>query len=211
MSQTSRCFIVCSSPHSHAVCPFSFNPHFCIRALHHPVPVRRQFRPDQVGHPSLEPGLHTCIRIRKHTYTRKYAYKHKYIHASKHTKVHMYKKDACWCKHNYIVVNPRPLRSAEIDCGHPGEIAGLKSGILGSLAAVYKFNSSFGFECETNFTISGNNSDPDKIVRCMANGKWNLGGLRCTGRLSFMYVCMYSLFAQETCPINTAMYVEGTN
>ena len=56
MGQTSRCFMVCSSPHSHVVCPSSLNPHFCIRDLHRPVPVRRRFRLDQVGHVSLEPG-----------------------------------------------------------------------------------------------------------------------------------------------------------
>ena len=56
MGQTSRCFMVCSSPHSHVVCPSSLNPHFCIRDLHLPVPVRRRFRLDQVGHASLEPG-----------------------------------------------------------------------------------------------------------------------------------------------------------
>ena len=54
--QTSRCFMVCSSPHSHVVCPSPLNPHFCIRDLHRPVPVRRRFRLDQVGHVSLEPG-----------------------------------------------------------------------------------------------------------------------------------------------------------
>ena len=56
MGQTSRCFIVCSSPHSHVVCSSSLNPHFCIRDLHRPVPVRRRLRLDQVGHASLEPG-----------------------------------------------------------------------------------------------------------------------------------------------------------
>ena len=56
MGQTSRCFMVCSSPHSHVVCPSSLNPHFCIRGLPRPVPVRRRFRLDQVGHVSLEPG-----------------------------------------------------------------------------------------------------------------------------------------------------------
>ena len=56
MGQTSRCFMVCSSPHSHVVCPSSLNPHFCIRDLHRPVPVRRRYRLDQVGHVSLEPG-----------------------------------------------------------------------------------------------------------------------------------------------------------
>ena len=48
--------MVCSSPHSHSVCPSSLNPHFCIRDLHLAVPVRRRFRLDQVGHASLEPG-----------------------------------------------------------------------------------------------------------------------------------------------------------
>ena len=56
MGQTSRCFMVCSFPHSHVVCPSSLNPHFCIMDLHRPVPVRRRFRLEQVGHVSLEPG-----------------------------------------------------------------------------------------------------------------------------------------------------------
>ena len=56
MGQTSRCFIVCSSPHSHVVCPSSLNPHFCIRNLHRPVLVRGRFWLDQLGHVSLKPG-----------------------------------------------------------------------------------------------------------------------------------------------------------
>ena len=56
LEQTSGCFIVCSSPRSHPICQSSLNPRFCIRALHRPVPVRRRFRLDQVGHASLEPG-----------------------------------------------------------------------------------------------------------------------------------------------------------
>ena len=44
--RTSRCFIVYSSPHSHTARPSSLYPHFCIRALHHPVPVQRRFRLD---------------------------------------------------------------------------------------------------------------------------------------------------------------------
>ena len=56
MGQTIRCFIVCWSPHSHVVCSSLLSPHFCIRDLHRPVPVRRRFRLDQVGHTSLEPG-----------------------------------------------------------------------------------------------------------------------------------------------------------
>ena len=58
MGQNSRCtcFNVCSSPHSHVVCPSSLNPNFCIRDLHRPDPVRRRFRLDQVCHALLEPG-----------------------------------------------------------------------------------------------------------------------------------------------------------
>ena len=33
----------------HVVCPSSSNPHFCIRDLHRPVPVPRQFRLDRVA------------------------------------------------------------------------------------------------------------------------------------------------------------------
>ena len=65
MGQTSRCFMVCSSPHSHIVCPSSLNPHFCIRDLHLPVPVRRRFRLDQVGHASLEPGGSDSLGLNK--------------------------------------------------------------------------------------------------------------------------------------------------
>ena len=37
-----------------AVCPFSLYPHFCMRTLHRPVDVLRQFRQDQKGQASLE-------------------------------------------------------------------------------------------------------------------------------------------------------------
>ena len=56
MGQTSRCFIVCSSPHSHAVCPSSLYPHFCVSALHRPVPFRRRLRLDQMGPASFRRG-----------------------------------------------------------------------------------------------------------------------------------------------------------
>ena len=39
-----------------ARCPSSLNPHFCVRTLHRPVPIRGWFRLDQVCHASLEPG-----------------------------------------------------------------------------------------------------------------------------------------------------------
>ena len=63
MGQTSRCFMVCSSSHPYVVCPSSSNPHFCKRDLHRPVPVRRRFRLDQVGHVSLEPGGSDSLRL----------------------------------------------------------------------------------------------------------------------------------------------------
>ena len=63
IGQTSRCFMVCSSPHSHVVCPSSLNPHFCIRDLHRPVPAQRRFRLDQVGHVSLEPGCSDSLGL----------------------------------------------------------------------------------------------------------------------------------------------------
>ncbi len=70
MGQISMCFIVCSSPHSHAVCPSSLNPHFCIRDLHRPVPVpvRRRFRLDQVGHASFEPGGSDSLGLNESLY-----------------------------------------------------------------------------------------------------------------------------------------------
>ena len=38
---------------------------FCIRALHHPVLVRRLFRLDQVGHASLEPGGNVSLGLKR--------------------------------------------------------------------------------------------------------------------------------------------------
>ena len=35
------------------------------RALHRPVPVRRRFRLDQVGHASLEPGGSDSLRLKE--------------------------------------------------------------------------------------------------------------------------------------------------
>ena len=43
MGHTSRCCIVCSSPHSHVVCPSSLNPQLCIRDAHRPVPVHSEY------------------------------------------------------------------------------------------------------------------------------------------------------------------------
>ena len=44
-------------PHLYVFCSSSLNTHFYIRDLHTPVPVRRRFRLDQVGHASLEPAM----------------------------------------------------------------------------------------------------------------------------------------------------------
>ena len=57
--QTTRCLIIMSS---HAACPSSLYPHFCIGALHRPVPVRRWFRLD---HASLEPGGSVSLRLKE--------------------------------------------------------------------------------------------------------------------------------------------------
>ena len=70
---------------------------------------------------------------------------------------------------------------SEIHCGGPKGLAGVKSGILDGLVNA-TYNTNFTFECESNFTLAGNNSNPDNVVSCMKNGKWDLGGLRCNGR-----------------------------
>ena len=70
----------------------------------------------------------------------------------------------------------------EIDCGDPGEMPGLQSDILPTLKNT-TYGASFKFECESNFTREGKNSDPDSVVRCLKDGQWDLGGLRCTGML----------------------------
>ena len=57
MGQTSRCFIVCSIIPTFTSCLSILGAYqFLRKALPHPVPVRRRFRLDQVGHASLEPG-----------------------------------------------------------------------------------------------------------------------------------------------------------
>ena len=44
-------------PHSRTLSVhISLNPHFCMRDFDRPVPVRRLFGLDEVGHASLEPG-----------------------------------------------------------------------------------------------------------------------------------------------------------
>ena len=70
----------------------------------------------------------------------------------------------------------------EIDCGDPGEMPGLQSDILPTLTNT-TYGASFKFECESNFMRKGNNSDPHSVVRCLKDGRWDLGGLRCTGTL----------------------------
>ena len=65
-----------------------------------------------------------------------------------------------------------------IDCGPPGEFAGLASGTLPDKTT---FGASFKFQCLSGFELTGNNSDPDKMVRCLETARWDLGGLRCEG------------------------------
>ena len=68
MGQNSRYFISSGNvptPHSHAVCPSSLYPHYCISALHRPVTVRRRFRLDHVGHDSLQHGVSDSSKLKE--------------------------------------------------------------------------------------------------------------------------------------------------
>ena len=50
------------------VCPSSWNPHFCIRDFHRPVPVRGRFKLDHGSHASLEPGGSDSLGLNESLY-----------------------------------------------------------------------------------------------------------------------------------------------
>ena len=58
-------------------------------------------------------------------------------------------------------------------------LVGIKSGILPTKTT---YGASFVFACQPGFTLMGNNSDAGKNVKCLENGRWDLGGLRCIGK-----------------------------
>ena len=78
--------------------------------------------------------------------------------------------DTCNMIHNSISY------SSVIDCGTP---AGLSSSVILSTST---FNSTFDFACDPGQVLAGNTTE-GALVRCGADGHWNMGNIHCTGQL----------------------------
>jgi hypothetical protein len=66
-----------------------------------------------------------------------------------------------------------------IDRGKPPETPGAEYGFFPDT----RYKSSFFFGCQPTFTLTGQSSRNDNVVRCMENGVWDFGDLRCEGPL----------------------------
>lgn len=64
-----------------------------------------------------------------------------------------------------------------VDCGKPPETPGAEYGFFPDT----KYKSSFFFGCQPTFTLAGQSSRNDNVVRCTENGVWDFGDLRCEG------------------------------
>ncbi|GAB1603456.1 hypothetical protein Ahia01_000626900, partial [Argonauta hians] len=64
-----------------------------------------------------------------------------------------------------------------IDCGPPMFISGTNLTTTNETI----FGSKFKLVCSDLYTLSGNSSQGDALVRCGADGKWDYGDLRCMG------------------------------
>ena len=64
-----------------------------------------------------------------------------------------------------------------IDCGKPPETPGSEYGFFPDT----RYKSNFFFGCQPTFTLAGQSSRNDNVVRCMENGVWDFGDLRCEG------------------------------
>ncbi|XP_055635764.1 uncharacterized protein LOC129775276 isoform X1 [Toxorhynchites rutilus septentrionalis] len=64
-----------------------------------------------------------------------------------------------------------------VDCGEPMSTPGAEYGQRGDT----KYQSSFFFGCQNTFKLAGQSSKNDNVVRCMEDGVWDFGDLRCEG------------------------------
>ena len=64
-----------------------------------------------------------------------------------------------------------------VDCGVPQETPGAEYGFFPDT----RYKSSFFFGCQPTFTMAGQSSRNDNVVRCMEDGSWDFGDLRCEG------------------------------
>lgn len=79
-------------------------------------------------------------------------------------------------KSNYWLSGANP-ECPRVDCGAPPEITGA---LYGSFIDT-RYQSSFFFGCEETFNVAGKSTLNDNIVRCMEDGTWDFGDLRCEG------------------------------
>ena len=69
-----------------------------------------------------------------------------------------------------------------INCGRVPEITGMDRTLINDAETFY--DDSFTFACLTSFTQFGMSSDGTTTVQCMNNTHWDLGDLRCEGRIT---------------------------
>ncbi|KAF0293977.1 Fibropellin-1 [Amphibalanus amphitrite] len=82
----------------------------------------------------------------------------------------------CECTPDYWISGTPPA-CPRIDCGVPPTTPG---GSYGNYADTM-YESSFFFGCEDTFSLAGQSSSNDNVVRCQADGTWDFGDLRCEG------------------------------
>ncbi|XP_076035426.1 sushi, von Willebrand factor type A, EGF and pentraxin domain-containing protein uif [Oratosquilla oratoria] len=70
-----------------------------------------------------------------------------------------------------------PPMCPRIDCGQPATTPGATYGFIKDT----RHQSSFYFGCEETFSFAGQTSKNDNLVRCLNDGNWDFGDLRCEG------------------------------
>ncbi|XP_013380053.1 sushi, von Willebrand factor type A, EGF and pentraxin domain-containing protein 1-like [Lingula anatina] len=85
-----------------------------------------------------------------------------------------------YCQYNQTsdsyMFTGQPIRCNVIDCGQPDTITGANITVVSTL-----YPSSFTVTCKDLYSLAGNSSKYDNIVRCTADGYWDYGDLRCEG------------------------------
>lgn len=76
-----------------------------------------------------------------------------------------------------------------VDCGVPPESAGASYGQYLDT----RYQSSFFYGCEDTFNVAGKSTFGDNIVRCMEDGTWDFGDLRCEGKCATFTTCFFTI------------------
>ena len=66
-----------------------------------------------------------------------------------------------------------------IDCGLPDQVSGSLYGNLDTSNTTY--GASFQFGCQNLYGVHGSSEAGDSVVRCLQDGRWDFGSLRCEG------------------------------